>query len=151
MSNPKPNLELLDKLEKQLVEHPEKHDQDWWISDYGRDERGRLTIDCGTTLCAAGWAATLAGCEWIGSDEIIATPEEIADERVVKWRIAPLTGERDLLEPVETVSAFSRGQRVLGLTQAEAVEMFYSSTTLEEVLDVINQVRLRAAQMEVKK
>lgn len=47
----RPNVDLLRKTMDQIREHPELHDQDWFVS-YN---------DCGTAHCFGGWALALTG------------------------------------------------------------------------------------------
>jgi hypothetical protein len=50
-TEPKPNLDLLRRVLKQIDEHPETWDQRAWASKGG----------CGTAFCVGGWASYLAG------------------------------------------------------------------------------------------
>lgn len=64
---PVPTLEQVELAEETyefLMEHPDAHDQDTWMSDKV-DAKGRPdpldVVDCGVTGCYAGWAAVFAG------------------------------------------------------------------------------------------
>lgn len=45
------NTELLQRTMQHLLDHPEQHDQQVWVSE------------CGTTACFAGWALKLSGVD----------------------------------------------------------------------------------------
>ncbi len=111
--------ELLDFLH----EHPEHHDQDFWI-DRGPNRlafpagAARVLNTCGTTACAAGWTALLNGYEFVSFDYVSLPDLPDAD-----------------VEPAPEVAA-----DLLGLTGAEAIQLFHESADLAEVTDAIHEI-----------
>lgn len=92
--------------------------------------------ECGTTMCFAGWAALLAGGTWY-----LPQPVEGTDRRLNDLLIAE-DGEGDLLiaypTQVRCVSARDRAQRVLGLDEVEAGDLFSAEMGLEELEDYVD-------------
>lgn len=99
-----------------LIEHPEMHDQDFWIQFAptwnGQDMTTALAFQqCGTTACAAGWAVLLAG------------------GRIYSGERSKLNGKS---EPINV-----QARELLGLSVEEAHHLFYETHTLDEVCDAI--------------
>lgn len=110
------NIELAEQVLEQITTHPETHNQGHYRH-----------VNCNTTMCIAGWAADLAGGEWITAGNGQATSRLVAepdDPRSHRFDFA--IWERDDDEPknVTAVSAHDRGQRVLGLTTKRADQLF---------------------------
>lgn len=144
MSDPTPNIALLDRLEETLIARPEQHDQGWWLTDAGEyDQDGFVKVDCETTLCAAGWAATLEGGKWVTSSYLLATDADREEGLCIQEQYL----QSDYRTEVDSVSAYARAKRLLGLTEDEAHEMFYQCEDLPEIQDVMRRVRERAARM----
>jgi hypothetical protein len=107
-----------------LTEHPDSHDQAWWILRFGvRDSQldadepltaARALAECGTTACAAGWTALLAGGTFYG-----------------KFGYMPDGSEG---------SAYELGKNLLGLDTLEADQLFYKSLTLDDVGKAIENI-----------
>lgn len=143
--DPKPNLELLDRLEQTLIKNPGRHDQGWWMQgDDERDADGFLKVDCQTTLCAAGWAATLAGGKWVTSAYLLATKDD--PDYAVEYNSVMLVGSGLPRQDTDIISAYARAKHLLGLTEDEAWSMFYGSDYLTDVQKVMARVRERAAE-----
>jgi len=118
-ARPKPNLELLRQVLRQIDDEP-----NLWIQDRWRD------VDnwCGTAYCVAGWAVALTGGQWEddGDDDgyLIAVPEDES--------------------PLPYVTVAMRARRLLGLTQVETAALFRGDNTREEVEAIAGRIRLRA-------
>lgn len=111
------NRELLVQTLAQVLLHPEQHDQAWW-----------RRINCNTTMCFGGWACQLAGGQWatVGNltDTLIATDDDL------KRNVYTFEG-------VRVVDASTRAQRVLGLTEEQADELFQFSKDRDELIATV--------------
>ena len=107
------NVEAMEELRDTLLANPERHDQRMWLDTKGRYENdGAPVIDCKTTMCAAGWACTLAGETFVTASLVTATentPEGSFAEELGKW-VAP---------------ADRRAEELLGLSYVQADRLFY--------------------------
>lgn len=102
-----------------LREHPEMHDQDFWLCT-GPQWNGepmtttRVFEQCGTTACAAGWTVLLAGGKALDGT----------------W--AELDGKRARIQ--------THARILLGLTNEEADWLFIKAEALGDVLVVIDEI-----------
>lgn len=111
------NVELLDRIEQQITEHPETWDQGmWFVLPTANMRTSVIDPPCGTTLCIAGWAVTLSGYK-------LATA---AGVREGGWCVSP-GGQREAIDVI--------ARALLGLDFEQAVELFYSGaeTSLAEI------------------
>lgn len=118
---PKPNLELLKRVLRQIDDYPELWNQELW-----RDTEWW----CGTSYCVAGWAVKLSGGEWEKKDEsmyLVAVPED--GPEAMRWGFTTVA---------------TRAQRLLGLTASERYALFHGDNTREDVEAVAGRIRLRA-------
>jgi len=90
----------------------------WWASESQEEElclpAARQELDCGTTMCAAGWALHLTGWNLRTLKREGFSSIAMAEN--------PTTGETG---DIKMVAA-----RALGLTSAEAEELFFTSAPL---------------------
>jgi hypothetical protein len=100
-----------------IEDHPERHDQDTWITVGGglptiTDRNTRTTVenaDCGATCCFAGWAVLLNG-DTIASGSLVYN----SNGRFVS-----------------NIDIYAR--HLLGLTPDEADELFYGAKDIDDV------------------
>jgi hypothetical protein len=90
----------------------------WWSSEY-REERlflpaAQQELDCGTTMCAAGWALHLTGWDLRIREREGFTSIAMAEN--------PTTGETGSIHEVAA--------RALGLTSREAESLFHTSAPI---------------------
>jgi hypothetical protein len=117
--NSKVFLDLRQKVLDQIVAHPETHDQADWETS---------SPSCGTRRCVAGWAIHFAAPRLPSAD------------------VARAVIARDLgVDP----RYFIVGKELLGLTDAEAYELFYG-TTDDEAVDLLGQYAQGYATREVE-
>jgi hypothetical protein len=114
------NVERLKELRETVLRNPEKWDQSNWAAIKG-------DVSCGTTLCLAGWACTLAGREPLWR----AYEGDSIEQQLNNWGIVT-TG---LLVPTEEELESNPDVRVwianfaetwLDLTPEQANDLFYS-------------------------
>jgi hypothetical protein len=124
MTEPTPNIALLDETLAYIEAHPEEHRQDvWW---------------CGTAGCFAGHVALsqggvlvdvdLEGFAWLVKAESDDPPERL------EGRVS-----------VDVVSIYCRAQRLLGLTWGEAAQLFSHRNTLDDLRRFVAEIKARAA------
>lgn len=115
MTAPTPNVDLLRRTLAYIEEHPKEWKQDTWR--------------CGTTACFAGHAAMLDGGMWAssGSSALVARPDDLPS-RIYTF------GGMDLV-PVE-----DRAQRVLGLTDEQAFDLFRGSNSLNDLRRIVAEL-----------
>lgn len=115
----KPNVELLERTLEYVIAHPDEHDQNTW----------RSVLSCGTTMCFAGHAATLAGGSWVTiEDHWYGLIPEADDE--YQWAY----------HGVPYVLVRKRAQRVLGLTDEQANALFLRADDLAKVKEVVHAI-----------
>lgn len=112
------NKAKLIELRDFLRDNPAKVDMKVWTSDDG----------CGTSACAAGWAAVLDG---------VTLPNRPRQGRETWW-INPETKTSewvvfDIDEPEGAVSPYTYGQRVLGLDRITASRLFFEAHNYDVV------------------
>lgn len=119
---PKPNLELLDRVMAQIEAHPSTWDQEFWakrlIDDAGNE--------CGTAFCCAGWAVKIARPDL----------EFIWEGRAASRVRDPAAALTDDIEDV--------ARRLLGLTAAEADNLFNEDNTFDDLCYVVEKIKQRA-------
>lgn len=107
------NIELLDQTMAHIEAHPREWHQRHWR--------------CGTGMCFAGHAATLAGGQWVtGPDDFMS--EYLAGDSVgdVEW--APV-----------------RAARLLGLDEDQSDYLFAGSNTIEDLRRIVAELKAEAA------
>jgi hypothetical protein len=119
------NVELLDRIEQQITEHPETWDQDAWFRLPRMRKTPVATPPCGTTLCVAGWAVSLSGYKLV--------PGRFDREGYLC--IAP-DGQEDI-----AVAA----RRLLGLSEAQADRLFGDATDLDAIREQFAELRAEAS------
>ena len=148
------NVELLDKTLEFIRANKKRWDQGVWryVSLGSRTPQKVAALkkapECGTAMCFAGWAAQISGCTWAVSTQklvaealeenyqvedtsILATPEERATG----------LGWYDDDRKAYLVSARDRAKRELGLTEAEANELFAGGNTLTDLRRIITCIK----------
>jgi hypothetical protein len=111
------NNELMLRTLHAIEEHPEEWDQRYW----------RLTSDCGTTMCFAGWACTLAGEEW--------WPIENALSVHIDHGVATGLAHR------YNVNVPFVAQSYLGIDDLQAHRLFYTETDdLQEMRNIVKEI-----------
>ena len=115
-----PNKELATKVRDQIANHPETHNQRWWM------RRTKLWDDtgsyCQTTACAAGWTVALG--------DPAATPV---------WSNA--SDSSSVLLPDGTGRSYSEyAAELLGIDRGMQLYLFDEARTRDEVLDVLNTI-----------
>jgi hypothetical protein len=123
---PERNVELLEKTMQHILDHPEKHDQNYWFTQ----------TECGTAACFAGWACLLSGYEVNWSSEDAYT--NLSGTRRT-WGVTGSDGEES--------DAIGSAQELLGLTSQESNTLFCSDNSREAlqlmVKDLVNGDELR--------
>jgi hypothetical protein len=123
LSDHGPNVALLRLTLKHIEMAPCTWDQEHW----------RRKAECGTVMCFAGWACTLAGGHWYTpADENWRSVlrAEDADEEA---NLIPLSGG-----PV--VEADARARRVLGLHDWQAKVLFRHTNTLPDLHRIVDEI-----------
>jgi hypothetical protein len=115
-----PNVELAIKVRDQIVDHPETHNQKWWMHRAKKwDDTGSY---CETTACAAGWAVLLGD----------PTAEPV-------WSSA--WDSSSVRFPDGSGRAFSDyAAELLGIDREMRIYLFDENRTVDEVLDVLNMI-----------
>jgi hypothetical protein len=119
----KRNTELLERTMQFLIDHPELHKQEHWISKN----------ECGTVGCFFGWACLLSGR--------LFKELPVGSETCHVWKADNSTeGQR--------VNVSDEAQRLLGLTHGEAYDLSRGTNTREMlqlmVKDLVNGDELHA-------
>jgi hypothetical protein len=111
------NRELAAKVRDQIADHPETHNQRWWIRRIAQD----VGDYCQTTACAAGWAVLLG--------DPTATP-------VFRGREST-----SVILPDGTGRGYSEyAAELLGIDRDMRFYLFGENRTVDEVLDVLNTI-----------
>jgi hypothetical protein len=131
-----PNIELLEETYRFIEANPQHWNQRSWR--------------CKTGMCFAGWAAELAGGEWLldarkaftyDSDTVdMAGDYLVPAEGDVKRYKRTLVVEGETLEGTHVED---RAARVLGLNYEESEALFDGSNDLEDLRRVIDDVKAR--------
>jgi hypothetical protein len=109
------NVALLKKTLARIEAEPEHWNQSWWR--------------CGTSYCFGGWAAVLAGAKFRRPDE------NMSIELIPKY-----AWEKN--RPY--VVMHDRAQYILGLTNYEASELFFSGNSLADLKRIVRKLIRRA-------
>lgn len=125
MTDPAPNVELLEQTYDHIAANPDQHRQDYYR--------------CETGMCFAGWAIELSGdAQWLFPPNDPWYP----------YDLAPADGEEpdsvavlDDDTQVPSVSAASRATRILGLTTREASLLFHPGNTLSRIRELIDNIK----------
>lgn len=132
------NVELAESLLERLREHPEEHDQSLW-GWKGKNVDG----GCRTLMCAAGTVCFLTGADIIWEPQANGTM--IAD--FIHSHTLPTHARDGKLEQTYIPHA---ARELLGLTQAQADDLFYNADNLEDVeqilLPLIEEAKRHAAE-----
>lgn len=146
-------MPLLRQVMVIITNNPDVWEQGRWVSidlkTIGPRPVGPVVPgSCGTTACVAGWAAHLAGWEYIPYQDHFRLTcaclecEDLAD-----------TGVHSSGDPYPAFVARKNGeyrsvgcaaQRELGLTYNEAEDLFDGTNTWRNVLDAVNTISHRA-------
>jgi hypothetical protein len=115
-----PNVDLL----RRTLAHIEANPADW----------NQATWRCGTGMCFAGWAVTLAGGQWyedkptsLYRDELIAEPDDADD--FLNRRIG-----------ARTIHVDDRAKRVLGLEEGQAEVLFDGGNDLHDLRHIVTSL-----------
>jgi hypothetical protein len=120
------NIELAEQVLEEITKRPEGHDQEYY-----------RRVNCQTTMCIAGWAADLAGGEWV--DESLTTATLLAE---------PADPEKDCYvgeDGVRYIGAHQRARRLLGLSEWRADDMFEALPNGEAVAMLRRSIRAAKA------
>jgi hypothetical protein len=92
------NVDLMLQVREQITAHPETHDQAHWAAKTA----------CGTTMCIAGWATTLAGMKLVidQDDDWIYLVEGPQGPQSIRETAGTLLG----LDAREQIKLFAGGQ-----------------------------------------
>lgn len=97
------NSDLLRRTIEHVEAHPDEWDQAHWAGD---------GADCGTTCCLAGWACRLSGLR-------------------IDWDRQDGNGQAWWLTDGRLIS--TTAQQLLGLTDTQAMELFYEGNDLDDL------------------
>lgn len=117
MTTQSPNDDLLIDVLAQIERTPERWNQRVWVH----------RTDCGTSYCFAGWACALTAPD-------VTQPDFLWSAATLHAQFAGQTG-RTSRGLVPTVAA-----DVLGLTPAQADELFELDNTLDDLYDVVSSL-----------
>lgn len=126
------SLELVRTIKDIVIEHPENHDQEFWIENNEWTHVSEFTgttlktVDCGTTMCVAGWAATLAGYAWDGNAGVFPRGNAAYVRPVSEVAFDLLYGEVEAKDP--------------NAADNDAWALFYEAQTQEEVLEGLDSL-----------
>lgn len=152
-------MDLLDEVMRVVRERPEQWNQSSW-SDFGgldgddfeglEDVRivvpevhaAYVPVTCNTTFCIAGWATTLTGGKWADDEYMVFDPnlDDVDDKEVLTVEGKTPSGEWVDTE-VEVIPCSNRAQALLGLTTEEADALFNGSNKMEDVEEVVRQIK----------
>jgi hypothetical protein len=107
-----PNIELLEQTLETIKANPKHWDQGVWR--------------CSTGMCFAGWAAQLAGGQWVDDSSDSLVPE-----------VGDVTGAW-----TRPVSAEERAMRVLEIEEEDADWLFAGCNTLEMIEGYVLQLKV---------
>lgn len=116
--DPKPNLDLLRRVLKQIDEHPET----WYQDAYAK------RTECGTVFCIAGHAVVLSGLSVDFDDR----------------RCPGNTCWSDVTENGDSIPGVA--QELLGLTNEESDELFSAGEDRAEIQWLAEQIAARAGE-----
>lgn len=114
------NAPLLRKTLEHIEHHPEEWKQDRWR--------------CGSGMCFAGHAATIAGGRFLADTDLLVAEDDDPPEDVGQF----CNGHR-------CVAVGDRAERVLGLTFDDRDRLFDSANTLDDLRCIVGELCERAA------
>lgn len=118
-----PNVALLNQTLAYIEAHPQEWDQTTW--------------HCGTTACFAGHAALLDGAEWAPANvpigELVLARDDDPDLNVL------------VLDGTPSVFVDDRAQRILGLTEYQATELFSGCNSLDDLRTLVAEFTSEAS------
>lgn len=124
LSDHGPNVDLLRLTLKHIEMAPCTWDQEHW----------RRKAPCGTVMCFAGWACTLAGGRWYAAADAHLRDVLIAEQGDEEdYETTDVNGD-------EVVSAADRARRVLGLTWEQANWLFVETNTLPDLHRIVDEI-----------
>ncbi|KOT51163.1 MULTISPECIES: hypothetical protein [Streptomyces] len=116
----RPNADLAARIRTEITERPEHHDQHYWFEGVDTllptDDLLDGALECGTTLCVAGYAAHLSGYALAGSKAF--KPGQTSSYRYIRFV----------------------AQEKLGLDREDADWLFATARTRGEVLAALGQL-----------
>lgn len=118
------NVELLDRTLAQIESDPSHWEQ--------------RAYRCESGLCFAGWAAVLAGAKW-------AEPDVAWSSLVVAEEADPERWIRDHEGVGLVIHVHERAQRVLGIDDVDAEELFAGRNTLDDLRRIVAELKDGAA------
>lgn len=133
---PEPNLALLDHHIARIRDGAFNWDQGVWfdpgeaaMDEWGRNPSEVIPVTCGSAFCLAGDVVTQAGGQWVSEHLLLREP---ADERCSNYDPDVFGVER-------------RARRLLGITPGEGEALFTYNNTLEDIVEVRDEIAARAA------
>lgn len=139
------NVAMLDKVEDVITRYPKRHNQAFWRAKLkGKDAElnSAPARECGTSMCTAGWVVELDRGRWAypasstHSQLLIARQDEIDEKMdICPWVRGP--------NNEKLITASDRARRLLGITEAEAHELFINRQTKRGVKSYFKVLRKR--------
>ena len=117
------------KLLRKTLEHIKVHEDGWEQGDWR----------CQAGMCFAGWAAQLAGGQWLN--------KHATNRYSDTYLLAKQVDGEDIFEHMDfkVVQASNRAQRVLGLSWDQRHELFKSSNELEDLERIVSRIEAEEA------
>lgn len=113
------NTPLAARILATVLEHPDRHNQDSWVSE------------CGTTKCVAGWAVVIGAGKDLRINPRDPYMEDMQTRKPGKsWK--PLT-EDELV---------TKAASLLGITHTEASYLFYGTSNAEAIEWLGNKIQV---------
>lgn len=134
------NVELLDATLAEVeraAKRTGRRKPRWWQAVY------RTSSPCGTAMCFAGHALTLAGDTWadqewrFGGEAVLARPQERATAR----RVLVHRANSEVEQEVRLVSARVAAKRRLGLSEKQADRLFAGGNSLADLRHYVHQIK----------
>lgn len=126
------NVGLLESTLDEIRMNRDEHDQALW----------GMKTECGTTMCFAGHAVTLAGAElvWAGHSHEVFNTSLLHNP--VRRFVSDFADQCIFPGEAESENVYSAATRLLDLTEMEAIRLFLSAKTFDDVertvKDIIN-------------
>ncbi|MGP3953470.1 hypothetical protein [Streptomyces sp. 7N604] len=118
-----PNAELAARILHEITERPQHHDQSYWIDGVDvllpTDDLTTGTLDCGTTLCVAGFAAHLTDYTVVFDADLLVVAHKPGHSATLVDHVA---------------------RAELGLTASDAAWLFEARRTPAEVHNALSQL-----------
>lgn len=163
ITDPAPNMELIEDILDTIKNDPKHWNQGAWVSDLdgdpvapdvlATDTEGRpfIPVDCGTAMCFAGWAVHKTGGLFLSDEYVLydrAVDTDVDGESdVVGFTVWVEDGEEpdgERMVDVLGIPVWLRAKKLLGLTSGERLNLFDGNNGLEQIEEVVADIRDRA-------